>query len=247
MGSFFTNFHARSMDQDAVVRAVRYAGAVPAYVSASGGGWISVYPEPAESQDEALIQKIAQTLSTALHQAVFAFLVHDSDIFAYWLYDQGKKSDVYDSAPGFFEGKALKPKGGKPAMLLRYCMPGTSEEQLKKLLHDKQVSGVKSSAAFGPEEWEKSMDSALQNIRDMYPKAVALNPNFPPLEEILARTRKYLESMQLQISGEGGGVTLADDLAEALGRFLGLPDGRAGGSYKYFKRGEVQEPLVHVD
>src|SRR5262245_52734565 len=105
MGAFFTNLHARTVDATAFERALTTLGALPAYVSEPEGGWLSAYPELTESQDTDELDRLASALSQHLHCAVFAFLVHDSDIFRYVLFEDGKLRDVYDSAPGYFEGK----------------------------------------------------------------------------------------------------------------------------------------------
>ncbi len=74
MGVFFTNLHLRATATEPVVAALRLAGALPAYVTEPGGGWVSLYPEATENQDEALLEGMARLLSTAI--AAFMSLLH---------------------------------------------------------------------------------------------------------------------------------------------------------------------------
>jgi hypothetical protein len=134
MGGFFTNLHVKGDDLAAVVSALRSASATPAYV-VRGGGWLSVYPEATEDQDDTKLASLARTLSQRLGTAVIATLMHDGDIFAYWLYGKGQELDRYNSDPNYFEGGGEPPSGGKAASLVGLCQPGTSEAQLHALLH----------------------------------------------------------------------------------------------------------------
>jgi hypothetical protein len=123
MGTFVTNLHVRDADLNAVVETLRSLGVVPAYVRGSPqNGWTSIFPEAAD-QDEVALPEMACHLSKALNRPVIAFLVHDSDIFLYWLCDGGKELDRYNSAPGFFTGEETPPEGGNPEMLTACCRP----------------------------------------------------------------------------------------------------------------------------
>jgi len=134
VGNSFTNLQIRAGGREPVVAALRFAGALPAYVSTGGGGWISAYPQCTEAQDAELLQRIAGAVSRRLGAPVIAFLVHDSDNFCYWLFDNGWKHDAYESRPGFFEGRDAPPEGGDAAMLMRYCGPGATREKIDAVL-----------------------------------------------------------------------------------------------------------------
>lgn len=60
-------------------------------------GWIGLYPEN-NGQDE----KVGQEVARLLDGYVFHLLVHDDDIFAYWLFHNRQLLDSYWSAPGYF-------------------------------------------------------------------------------------------------------------------------------------------------
>jgi hypothetical protein len=138
MGSFFTNIQVRSEDYDGVVDALRNCNGFPVYISkVPHKGWISIYPESTESQDSDLLKKIVTSLSRYLETGVFGLLVHDSDLFWYVLSERGKVLDEYDSEPGYFSGSEVGPTGGDLEALRRYCVDGTTTDDLSNLLKGK--------------------------------------------------------------------------------------------------------------
>ena len=60
-------------------------------------GWIALFPE-GNGQDETVGRAVAEQLDAD----VLHLLVHDDDIFAYWLYRDRRQIDSYWSAPGYF-------------------------------------------------------------------------------------------------------------------------------------------------
>src|SRR5438874_2591578 len=105
MGAFFTNYQLRTEDSSAVANAVKPLASPRAYVSPPKNGWVTVYEEKSDEQDDAVLRKIAMALSRSLKTAVFAFLVHDSDVLMYWLYNNGQIVDEFNSAPDYFGEK----------------------------------------------------------------------------------------------------------------------------------------------
>lgn len=131
MGSSYTNLQVRTRDYDRVVSILRDGNALPVYVSKPcDRGWISVYPRGTENQDPQLLRALAQRLSKDLETGVFGFLVHDSDLFWYVLFENGKQSDEYESDPGYFDGEDVGPSGGNMRAVVRYCIPGTTIKDL---------------------------------------------------------------------------------------------------------------------
>jgi hypothetical protein len=65
-------------------------------------------------------------------------MVHDSDIACYWLYENGKLLDEYNSCPNYFDDddEPTGPTGGKTEILVRFCRPGVREDQLTTILND---------------------------------------------------------------------------------------------------------------
>ncbi len=69
-------------------------------------------------------------------------MVHDSDIACYWLFENGRILDEYNSCPDYFadsDDEPAGPAGGDPDLLLPLCKPGTSAEQLTEILTSKEV------------------------------------------------------------------------------------------------------------
>src|SRR5579883_1596598 len=134
MGSSFTNIQVRTKNADAVKAALEKAKILPAFVAARAeSDWVSVYPRETESQDGETLKRIANELSREVNTGVFGVLVHDSDIFMYVLCENGQLIDEYDSDPGYFDGRNVMPSGGKMEALQKYCVPGTTVEELAKV------------------------------------------------------------------------------------------------------------------
>jgi hypothetical protein len=130
MGSFFVNYQIRGNSAAVVVKAMQELAQSRAYVSPSNNGWITVYDQASDSQDNNEINRLAGDLSSRLGTALFAFLVHDSDVFAYYLYDNGDLIDEYNSRPGYFgemvSDEARQRLAGQPAVVLNHCAAGTT-------------------------------------------------------------------------------------------------------------------------
>ena len=140
MGSFLTNYQVRSDDAAAVRDAVIPLVQSRAYVSPPKNGWVTIYDEKSDEQNDAVLRKMAMRLSQTLKTSVFAFLVHDSDILAYWLYRGGDLIDEFDSDPEYFgkrvnEATRARVRGNTDA-LLPLCVSGTTREQIDAVLHD---------------------------------------------------------------------------------------------------------------
>jgi len=139
MGLFCVNFHCRTTDDAAVTAALNRCGARRHRVIPAKGAWTSFVEQQASAQDEARIRALAGGLSQDLNTATIAFMVHDSDIACYWLYDRGELIDEYNSCPDYFGestyGDAPSgPSGGQPELLQRYCRAGTTTDDLTAIL-----------------------------------------------------------------------------------------------------------------
>src|SRR5579872_7298534 len=129
MGLFCVNLHFRSTDDKALAAALDRRGVQRYRVVPAKNGWTSLYEERTSQQDERWIRDLAGKLSHDLHVAAVAFLVHDSDIACYWLFDDGRLLDEYNSCPDYFDagGRGSGPSGGQTDILIRYCQPGIRE------------------------------------------------------------------------------------------------------------------------
>lgn len=246
MGTFITNLHVRDADRNAVTEALRSLYVVPAYVRSSPENtWTSIFPEAAD-QDEVELCKIAGGLSKVLNRPVIAFLVHDSDIFLYWLYDGGKELDHYNSEPGYFTGQQTPPEGGNPD-ILTVCGPiGLSTDRLLRLLHPERIA-LEHPANQKADLEAKTKDALRKKLRQSYPTVVATMSSPPSLEEFLAEIEKQLARMQ--VPGESAPFAakefvFAEDRMAEFAKLLGIPGGPAVDSYRYLVNGEGSPGLL---
>ncbi len=101
MGSFYVNYQIRAHSAAPVIAAARRVCVGLAYVAPACNGWVALYDEASDGQDEAMLHHVAQNLSAELATSVFAFLVHDSDVFRYMLYECGDLVAEFDSWPDY--------------------------------------------------------------------------------------------------------------------------------------------------
>jgi len=144
MGLFCVNFHFRTTDDRALSEALNRRGITRYHVVPAKSGWTSLYEEQASEQDDRRIRDLASGLSEDLHVAAIAFLVHDSDIACYWLFDNGQLLDEYNSDPDYFGDSdgPPSPSGGRPDVLLRYCRPGVRQDELAAILAEETVQAT---------------------------------------------------------------------------------------------------------
>jgi hypothetical protein len=138
MGASFTNYQIHSTSVAAVKKALEPLTKSRAYISSEKNGWITVYDETSDEQSAALT-RIGPALSKSLQTAVFAFLVYDSDVAMYWLYQNGTLEDEFNSAPDFFDEdldeKSRDRVRGNANRLLPLCISGTAREQIEEVIH----------------------------------------------------------------------------------------------------------------
>jgi hypothetical protein len=137
MGAFFVNFHVKTRSRKSVMTVLRNLIDTRAYVSSSRGGWVSVYEERTSSQDDEEIARLGRELSSHLEAPVIGFLVHDSDVLRYWLFEGGQLRDEFDSLPDYFQPTTedtRKRLQGKPEVLRKYSKRGTTPESLQSHL-----------------------------------------------------------------------------------------------------------------
>lgn len=143
MGSSFTNIQIRNTTTSAVCKLIQSLSASRAYVSKPKNGWLTLYTEETEDRNqEKKLKKLAKAISKSLKTDVFAFLVYDSGIAMYWLYQCGSLIDAFDSCPDYFDDEVgdqpCKRVGGKTELILPMCKPGTTHAQLEAVLHPEE-------------------------------------------------------------------------------------------------------------
>ena len=110
MGGFYGSIQVRSEDRErlkAIVERIAGTTGDRFLLGPPIDGWIGIYPGN-HGQDERVGQQIANEIS----DGVLHLIVHDDDIFAYWLYRNGQPVDSFCSSPGYF-GEADRPREGK--------------------------------------------------------------------------------------------------------------------------------------
>ncbi len=194
---------------------------------------------------------MGKRLSRTFQCGVFACLVHDSDVFYYVLYEDGKQADEYDSSPGYFNGKSLPPQGGAPGVLVRYCRPGTTEDQLQVLLSGRPPG----SGRPGLEVYERFLaeaDRQRKQMAERYPQVVEemrrIGAPIPSLEEMLQQFERMLTGARehMPAAREAAAFLAADELAGQLGDYLGLGTERCTVGYRYIAQGEAPQGMVFL-
>ena len=138
MGASLTNYQVRGKSAAEVSEAVASLVQSRAYVSPEKNGWVTIYDEASDRQDDKIITSMAAGLSKTLNTPVFAFFVHDSDIVVYWLFRNGRLADEFNSAPDYFQevGEAEKLRvRGDVDELLPLCIVGTTRAQIDEVIH----------------------------------------------------------------------------------------------------------------
>src|SRR5437879_5957950 len=137
MGLFCVSMHFRTDDDPALSAALKRRKATQSRVLPAKNGWTTLYQERASEQDADRSRDLTSGLSKDLKVAAIAFMVHDSDITCYWLYENGKLLDEYNSWPDYFAEDSdgpPEPAGGQPAVLVRFCRDGVKESDLAAIL-----------------------------------------------------------------------------------------------------------------
>lgn len=120
MGSFYTSHTLRGPSQQAVLAHLDQQER-RAFVSREEGGNITVLDEATECQDPQVLGDVAQRLSAFFSCPVLAVLNHDDSFLYLELFENGEKTDQYNSNPAAFseddeEGFGV-PQGGNGARL----------------------------------------------------------------------------------------------------------------------------------
>lgn len=139
MGASFTNLQVRNATAKIISALLQKLTDSRAYVSPEHNGWVTVYPEVTEDQNDETLRALASGLSLSLKTDVIGFLVHDSDIAAYWLYRSGVLADEFDSDPDCLgrspDNKTRQRVRGSVEALLPLCVVGTTHDQIEAVIH----------------------------------------------------------------------------------------------------------------
>lgn len=137
MGAFYGNITLKAESQAAVVEALRGRRAI---VTPKIGDYIVAFDSICDEQDVDGIQALTSRLSRELLCAALAVIVHDDDVFAYFLYQEGVLIDWYNSSPSYFNfGSADEPAApsGGSAKCLCETFGVRRPEQIDQILRQR--------------------------------------------------------------------------------------------------------------
>ncbi len=166
MGVFYTNITLKGARQQEVADHLK-RDQRQAYVSPATSGCVVVFDRISD-EDEAALCELASSLSEEFQCPALAALVHDGDLFLYWLYEAGRLVDEYDSAPAYFQTDAepTPPKGGNPEALCEAF-------QAQRALSDLQAIFERATKTALDDDW--SEDHLIgDEIHDVIAQALGL-------------------------------------------------------------------------
>lgn len=191
MGLSCVSTHLRTTDDTALTAALNRRGVDRYHIATAGNGWTSLYEEQASSQIEDRIRDLAGGLSADLEVAAISFMVHDSDVACYWLFDGGRLLDHYNSCPDYFDDDAMDdepsgPTGGRADALLPYCRDGVRHDEVTAIL-TRDTLFAESVIEQLAEMLGIDVPRALTDYRDVADGNGSAVPPQPDLEAALAR------------------------------------------------------------
>lgn len=126
--SSFWTVQVKSSKFAAVVKAMRAASVVPAYVCEPINGWISIYPG-----DKTSTVFDAEKLSQHIDAPVFSLNCFDSDVMDYHAFENGEQKDEFESDPGYGTLSTKPPSGGNVEYIMSLAMPGIPQDCVENI------------------------------------------------------------------------------------------------------------------
>jgi hypothetical protein len=226
MGNFYTNITLLSSQKPAVVNYLR-AKSRDAFVTAADR-FVVVYESASETQDEGVLCSLAAGLSEEFNCPALAVLNHDDDILCYFLFQSGRETDRYNSAPNYFEGEPAPPAGGDIPKLISAFQSKARPAALAKILH-----------ACAPVNSPKTPEEMLEEQKDV-PSMRRKTP--AELAELLAHLKRELA--KLGPVGETAKYAFSFEQHLDLVNVLGLPECAVGTGYNSLENGEFPDDLA---
>ena len=144
MGSFYGCVYTRGVDagtvRDALLGICRKRPC-NVLLAPEIRGWIAIYPHHG-GQDESMAKDLARRLKTA---EILYVTVHDSDIFAYHYYRDGRRVDQYNSWPDYFGAVSpatRRAQRGKPEALRPLLGNAADIETLRAIIDSRHPGGA---------------------------------------------------------------------------------------------------------
>jgi len=137
MGAFYGNITLKGPSQGAVVETLSGRRAI---VTPKIGDYIVAFDSACDEQDIDGIQALTSKLTRKLRCHALAIIVHDDDVFGYFLYQDGDLTDWYNSSPSYFDfgstDEPAAPTGGNAELLCATFGAGRPE-QLERILRQR--------------------------------------------------------------------------------------------------------------
>ncbi len=143
MGAFYGSVYFRTENRDTVrsiLEEVARKRGCRFLLGPALRGWVAAYPEM-HGQDE----RVAKAAAKPFAGEALYVLVHDSDIFAYTYFRDGKVVDEYNSCPDYFGEAAPRARArtrGRPERLAHLLAPGKTVADLEQLLCPEKAGGT---------------------------------------------------------------------------------------------------------
>jgi hypothetical protein len=129
VGNFYTNVTLVGAPREALLSALGSTGRRAALLFV--GRFSVVYDEQADTQDGSN-EQLAASLSSTLRCPAIAVTNHDDDVLVIECFEEGRRTDSYNSKPDYFKwragGEPARPSGSDPSTLVRLCDAGEPSE-----------------------------------------------------------------------------------------------------------------------
>lgn len=144
MGLDYTNVVLKGAERERVVSYFRRGGR-DGYIAPTVDGVTVVYDRACEDMDEQILTSLGADLSRVLGVPALVSLVHDSDVFRYYLFAEGREVDRYDAVPGYSDPHApadLPASGGNAEVLCAAFGVPDAADVVAVLLHQNDEEEV---------------------------------------------------------------------------------------------------------
>lgn len=165
MGIFYTNTTLKTSDPRSVIAYMK-KNKRSGYILPRLNEFVVLYDQVAEDQNPTVIERLSSEISERLACIAFSILVHDGDVFAYWLYQQGQLRDKYNSTPAYFDDDVdPAPSGGNAQRLCQIFGVPEAAEQISRIFHKVKIGVVEdiwSESYLMGEDIHRELVSILQ-------------------------------------------------------------------------------------
>jgi len=142
VGNKYANHSVKTTDQKRVADVMRRTGR-RAFVSRPQNGYVVVYDQKVDEPGTAAVVEVGALLSKEIGVPVLCVLNYDDDILCYWLFEQDKLIDEFNSRPDYFsEIKGAPPQGGDVERLCTSLETNAERAVVEKLLRGKHLFAV---------------------------------------------------------------------------------------------------------